>query len=150
MGDDSDLCSFDIASFEQVIKIYPDHPFIKYAYFGLAIELCNSWDVKERERNIERGIRILEMLMKNFPKFRPDETRIQLAKAHLDLKRYNGASELCKLILSQRPWLQDNNYFMKTKVRADTKDDPEAIASWELERMKRGPRISVRNSTIKE
>jgi tetratricopeptide (TPR) repeat protein len=122
MGDHSTSNSYNRKLLKRVIAKYPDHPMIKYAYFGLAIDL-----IYEESRE---AINILEMLRNKYPTFRFEEVMTQLARAYKDVGEREKALGIMKEALEKRPALKDHSFFMEELITISTGTASGFLPKW--------------------
>ena len=115
MGEHHAYCWFDVSALESVIEMYPDHPLIKYAYFGLGRQL-GRLKLPVNRSLIERAVPIFEKLAQDYPDFRYAEVRHHLARAYYHTGRREEAIQLYSELLEERPYLIDDAEFMKSKI----------------------------------
>ena len=115
IGENHPYCRFDVSALESVIEMYPDHPLIKYAYFGLGRQL-GRLKLPVNRSLIERAVPIFEKLAQDYPDFRYAEVRHHLARAYYHTGRREEAIQLYSELLEERPYLIDDAEFMKSKI----------------------------------
>lgn len=119
MGDNMNQAEFDEARLREVIAKYPHNPMTRYARFSLARSLVATHN-GHFSRTGREGSKILSGLMDDYPDFRYQEVRMELAEVYMNDGQNKRAAALLKKMLQHMPELIDDERFMADYFKATT------------------------------
>ncbi|UCF06126.1 MAG: tetratricopeptide repeat protein [bacterium] len=115
-GDDNLGPEFDEYLLRAVMEKYPDHPFMKYIRFALAIELMDKRDLD----SVQEVSTLLEDMRYRYPGHRDIEVRQHLATAYHLAGETDEAVRLLDDLLEEYPLLESHYNFMVSKIFVET------------------------------